>query len=209
MVSAGQCFSSTVIEVRASLDSFILFLLLIWYGVIIRSAGAVLHLQLLFISSRGMALSRSTVIFFPQQCVVSDMTLFGRLNSFNVDGAGDSGSGGYSTRVPVCPDFPDPDRPEFINFVSPDFLDFLSPDFLDFLQDGKQPGFLDYVRNFSVQLFQPSSVAFFLTIVVGDAVLWPVFLPASSSFPSFLTAGAPGSLVCIIFDFLFEDLSKP
>ena len=107
----------------------------------------------------------------------------------------------YSTRVPVCPDFPDPDRPEFLNFVCPDFL--------DSLQDGKQPGFLDSIRTFSVQLFQPSSVALFLTIVVGDAVLWPVFLPASSSFPSFLAAGTPGSVVCISFDFLFEGFSDP
>ena len=68
---------SMVVEVGASLVSCILFLLLIRYGVMIRSAGAVLHLQLLLISSRGVALSRSTIIFFPQQCVVSDMTLFG------------------------------------------------------------------------------------------------------------------------------------
>ena len=55
---------SMVVEVGASLVSCILFLLLIRYGVMIRSAGAVLHLQLLLISSRGLALSRSTSFSF-------------------------------------------------------------------------------------------------------------------------------------------------
>ena len=82
-------------EVSPAKDSLILLLLLIWYGVLIRSAGAVSHPQLLFMSSRGTALSRSTVMFLPQQCVVSEVTLFDNVtllddgrSCFDVGGTG-------------------------------------------------------------------------------------------------------------------------
>ena len=79
-------------------DSLILLLLLIWYGVFIRNgAGAVSHIQLLFMLSRGTVLSRSTIIFLLQQCVVSEVTLFDNVTLLDDDKSGlDAGSKGCS-----------------------------------------------------------------------------------------------------------------